>query len=360
MDRPGDFGLGDAVGDFVESIGAHEPAPELTTVGTDLAVVHQGTRVRRYEGLAPGRVQEIDGFSIETLPERGELLARFGTVNDVHFGEEVCGMIEGSDIGPQFRSPAGADPYPTMMNGAAIIEMAHADLDAVLVKGDLTSNGTREEYEAFLAAYEPAFGERMLHVRGNHESYNHADFAAWPVQVMELPGATLVLLDTSVDGAAAGTVSEDQLDQLDELVSTADRPVYVFGHHHLGDRTSTEGTDRHFGIDVDASEALRTVVARRSNIRGYFAGHTHRNRVRHFEDTGDVPWVEVACVKDYPGAWAEYLVYEGGIVQVHHRISDPRALAWSEQTRYMYGGLYHDYAFGRLTDRCFAVTAQPA
>ena len=53
---------------------------------------------------------------------------------------------------------------------------------------------------------------------------------------------------------------------------------------------------------------------------GYFAGHTHRNRVRRYGPTGDVPWVEVACVKDYPGAWAEYRVYEGGILQIFHRI----------------------------------------
>lgn len=359
MHQPDPHGLDHAVGDFLQSVGAHEPAPELTTVGTGLAVVHQGTRVHRFEGLAPGKVHELDGFRVRTLSERGELLARFATVNDVHFGEEVCGMIEGSDIGPQFRSPPDVQPYPEMMNQAAVAEMASVDLDAVLVKGDLTSTGTRAEYDAFLATYETAFEDRLLHVRGNHESFNHAEFAAWPFQVRELPGATLVLLDTSIDGDAAGTVTPDQLDQLDELASRADRAIYLFGHHHLGDRTSADRTDRHFGIDVDASEALRAVVARRPAIRGYFAGHTHRNRVRHFEDTRDVPWVEVACVKDYPGAWAEYQVYEGGMVQVHHRISDPRALAWSEQTRHMFAGLYHDYAFGGLADRCFAVDAEP-
>jgi 3',5'-cyclic-AMP phosphodiesterase len=96
-------------------------------------------------------------------------------------------------------------------------------------------------------------------------------------------------------------------------------------------------------------------VARRPRIVGYFAGHTHRNRVRRFSATGDVPWVEVACVKDFPGAWAEYRVYEGGILQVFRRISAPDALAWSEKTRDMYAGLYEVYAFGALADRCFPI-----
>ncbi len=346
--------------DWVAAIGDPAPAPELTTVGPDLAVVHHGRQVRRHEGLAPDTDHELDGFAFRTLPAPGELLATFATVNDVHFGEEVCGVIEGSDLGPVFRSAPGDPPYPEVMNRAAVAEIAAIAPDAVVVKGDLTSNGTIEEYDAFRAAYAPAFGDRLHVVRGNHESYNGLREAADPVQEVVLQGATLAIIDTSVDGAVAGTVTADQLSWLDELASRADRPVLLFGHHQVGDRTSREKADRTFGIDLDASEALVALVARRPAIRAYFAGHTHRNRVRRFEATGDVAWVEVACVKDYPGAWAEYRVHEGGVVQVEHRISTPEALAWTEQTRHMYAGLYHDYAFGTLADRCFVVPASAA
>jgi Icc protein len=78
--------------------------------------------------------------------------------------------------------------------------------------------------------------------------------------------------------------------------------------------------------------------------------------VRRFAVTGAVPWVEVACVKDFPGSWAEYRVFEGGVLQIHRRISTPDALAWTEQTRGMFGGLYPDYAFGQLEDRCFVIS----
>lgn len=336
---------------------AEEPPAELTTVGTREAVAHQGHGVRRYDGLSPDTDHAFDGLSFRTLPEPGELLSTFATVNDVHFGEEVCGVIDGSDLGPVFRAGPGEPPYPEVMNRSAVAEMAALDPAAVVVKGDLTANGTVEEYEAFRAAYEPAFGDRLTVVRGNHESYNHARFAADPVQEVTLPGVILAVIDTSIDGEVAGTVTADQLAWLDELGARADRPVLLFGHHHLGDRHSREKADRTFGIDVDASEALLEVGGRRPRIRAAFAGHTHRNRVRRFAATGDVPWVEVACVKDYPGAWAEYRVHEGGIVQVQHRISTPEALAWTEQTRHMYAGLYGPYAFGSLDDRCFVVPA---
>jgi predicted phosphodiesterase len=346
----------DPVDAWVDAVAHATSPPELSTVGTDVAVVHEGLEVRRYDGLEPDADHEVEGFAFRTLPAAGELLATFATVNDVHFGEEVCGLIDGADVGPVFRSEPGQDPFPEIMNRGAVAEMAAIDPAAVLVKGDLTSEGTQAEYEAFLDLYEPAFGERLTFVRGNHESYPRAPFAAEPFQQIDLPGVSLVLIDTSVDGGVGGTVTSEQLEQLDELAARADRPVLLFGHHHLGDATSAEKADHTFGIDLDASARLLDLVARRPRIRGYFAGHTHRNRVRRFAPSGDVPWVEVACVKDYPGTWAEYRVHEGGIVQIAHRISTHEALVWTEKTRHMYHGLYHDYALGSLADRCFAIS----
>ena len=346
----------DPVDDWVDAVTHATSPPELSTVGTDLAVVHEGREVRRYEGLEPGTDHDIEGFAFRTLPAPGELLATFATVNDVHFGEEVCGLIDGSDVGPVFRSEPGDDPFPEIMNRGAVAEIDATNPAAVLVKGDLTSNGTQEEYDAFLAAYEPVFGDRLTFVRGNHESYHRAPFAAEPFQRVDLPGVTLAMIDTSRDGEVGGAVSPEQLDWLDAVAAESDRPILLFGHHHLGDPASDEKADRTFGIDLDTSAQLLAVVGRRRAIRGYFAGHTHRNRVRHFEPSGDVPWVEVACVKDYPGTWAEYRVYEGGIVQIAHRISTPEALVWTEKTRHMYHGLYHDYALGSLADRCFLIS----
>ena len=80
--------------------------------------------------------------------------------------------------------------------------------------------------------------------------------------------------------------------------------------------------------------------------------------MRRFPATGDVPFTEVACVKDFPGAWAEYRVFEGGVMQVVHRISDPEALRWSNRCRVLYrefGMNYEQYAMGTLEDRCFVI-----
>lgn len=330
---------------------------ELTTVADDEAVIHDGAEARTYRDLAPDADHEIEGFAFRTLPRLGERLATFATVNDVHFGEEVCGVVGGLDIGPVFRTAPGDEPYPEVMNRAAIAEMQVIDPAVVLVKGDLTSNGTIEEYDAFRAAYEPAFGERLVHVRGNHDGYYGGTFAAFPTQRVDLPGVTIAMLDTTVPLDKVGGVTDEQLEWLDDLAADADRPVLLFGHHHVWSPDSQQRPATYFGILPDASERLVEVVARHPGILGYFAGHTHRNRVRRIRATGARPWVEVACVKDYPGTWAEYRVHEGGVLQIHRRISTPEALAWSEKTREMYAGTYAAYALGSLNDRCFAMPA---
>jgi 3',5'-cyclic-AMP phosphodiesterase len=332
------------------------PVLELTTVANDEVVFHRGAEVLRYDGLEPDHEYALEGEDLRTLPRPpGARVATIATANDVHFGETECGVLEGFDGGPVLRSGPDEDPYPDTMNRAAVQEIAAADPDLVVVKGDLTALGTRREYEAFLDCWGTAFGRRLVHVRGNHDAYHGETFAAdAPVEV-ELPGVRVAVIDTTIPGHHTGRVGETQLEWLDELGARSDRPVLVFGHHHPWSPTSRTRSDTYFGIHPDDSERLIDVFARRPALGGYFAGHTHRNRVRRFPATGDTPWVEVACVKDYPGAWAEYRVFEGGVLQIHRRISTPAALDWTERTRVMFGGLYPSYAFGRLEDRCFPI-----
>ena len=338
---------------------------ELTTVADDEAVVHDGMAVRTYDGLEPDTAYEYDGFAFRTLARPdGELLCRFATVNDVHFGEVEAGIIEGMELGPTFAAAPGDDPYPEVMNRGAIAEMREHDFAAVVVKGDLTSRGTVEEYDTFRSFYEPAFGERLHVIRGNHESYNHAPYAADAPFTVELPGVTLVVIDTSIEGRASGQVTEATRSYLADLAATtaADdptRPILIFGHHHVWNPESHERPESYFGVHPDDSEPFVELVGEHRNLRGYFAGHTHRNRVRRFGLSRDVPWVEVASVKEFPGVWAEYRVHEGGILQITRRISSPECLDWTEKTRHMYADMYFDYSFGELGDRCFAIAGPP-
>jgi len=340
--------------------------PEVTTVAEDEAVLHyppssghRGPAVIHMEGLRPATEYSAHGVAFRTLDRPpGELLCRVGTVNDLHFGETHAGLIEGLPTGPVLSSGPGEDPYPETMNGAAADEMEAAGVDLVVAKGDLTDSGRSEELAAFVECY-GRFGQRLAAIPGNHDvatgpaAYGVAPFTRRPPFAVELPGAIVALLDTTIARRATGRVPAEQVEWLDELAARADRPVLVMGHHHPWSPDYQQRQADYYGVRPDDSEPLVEVFARRPRLVGYLAGHTHRNRVRRFSATGPVAWVEVASVKEFPGCWAEYRVYEGGVLQVMRRISSPAALDWSDRTRAMFEGAFAAYSFGRLEDRCF-------
>jgi len=334
-------------------------AIEVSTVADDLVILHDGATVHRFDDLRPDTDHELCGVTVRTLPRpAGELLCRFATVNDVHFGEVVCGILDEAqpDKGPILEME-GDRSHPEVMNEGAVTEIAAIDPAAVIAKGDLTALGIASEYQAFLDCY-GRFGDRLHHVRGNHDAFSGLTYADGP-QWIELPGVSVALLDTVIPGDDRGTIDDRQLAWLDDHAATSDTAVVVMAHHFPWSPDAKTRPDEYFGIHPDASERLVEVIARRPSIAGCFGGHSHRNRVRQFSATGRVPFVEVACTKDFPGTWAEYRVFEDGILQVHHRTSTPEALAWSERCRGLYADFGVDYApfaLGAISDRCFLIS----
>ena len=330
-----------------------EPSVELTTVTDTGAVLHDGLRVVRVDGLRPGKEHTVEGITFRTLAgPPGPRLATVVTVSDLHIGETECGRYEGVNLGPALRAEVGEPPYPETMARAAAAEIAGVGPDAVVAKGDLTGMGT----EAELATFEDIFAELPLHrTYGNHDLSARSELSPGPaMELIDVAGARVALLDTSIPAQTGGQVSADQLDWLDELAAVDRTPVLVMGHHPLFDHAAFTA-----GVNAEDSDRLVELFARRPALVGYFAGHSHRNSVRRLPATGDVPWAEVGATKDYPGVWAEYRIYDGAVMQVVHRISSPEALAWTERTRSMFGGLYPSYSFGKLEDRCFYVTRPP-
>lgn len=133
--------------------------------------------------LVPATRYEHRGIAFTTLPRpAAPLHIRVATVNDVHFGETEPGRIGADDRGPIMRAAPGNKPYPELMNTAAVAELLDTDrqspLAAVIVKGDLTADGSAEQFGAFEECCHAAFGERLFAVRGNHDCvFGQSDFA---------------------------------------------------------------------------------------------------------------------------------------------------------------------------------------
>jgi 3',5'-cyclic-AMP phosphodiesterase len=234
---------------------------ELTTVADDLVVVHDGTEVHRYDGLHDDAEYGLHGFTVRTLPRpSGARLATVVTVNDVHFGETECGRVDDHPDGPIIRPEPGAQPYPEMMNRAAVAEIAALQPDAVIVKGDLTQDGTQDEWEAFESCYRTAFGERLHVVRGNHDSYRGQDAYAGDHWI-SVPGLHIALVDTAIPTRTTGTLGEHQLGWIDDHLAGAARAgerTIVMGHHQQW----IPGGDGMSGATMTTSDSVPTPAMR--------------------------------------------------------------------------------------------------
>jgi len=358
------------------SVGPDEIVVTFSTDGDDAVVTRIGAddhttrgphHVVRATGLEPGTEYEI---AVEGAPHGtwlpaatrtldrppGALVASFATANDVHFGETRCGITGFPEVdaaGPILMADPGDDPYPEVMNRAVVADLEALDADAIVVKGDLTDRGSEEEYAAFLATY-GVLGERMFHVRGNHDAMIDPTMAIEDAPyTVDLEGVTLAVLDTVNPGTDAGRLVAEQVRWLDDLAEERSGAVIVLGHHHCWNVDGGSRAGEYFGIQPDDSEALVATFARHDNLVAYSAGHTHTNRVRRFAATGARPFGEVASTKEFPGAWAEYRVYEGGFTQVMRRVTEPAAFTWAQKTRALIQGVYTDLVFGGLEHRCF-------
>ena len=307
-------------------------------------------------------VVEVDGGpaqrvgSVRTLaPPPGRELFRMATVNDIHLGDPSFGMVP-----TVAHPPDGGEPPPQRCLRAAVTEMAAWGAQLILAKGDITDHGRPEEWET-AAELLLGPGIPVEAIPGNHDVCRDSidgrkifapagiALSAGQPELRELPGARLVLADTTIAGHNHGTVTPIA-DEVVRLAGEAEGPAVVAMHHHLQRRRVITHPPR--GIPGTEAVPFLDALAAVNPATLVVTGHSHRHRTHRW---GPLTVVEVGSPQDYPGAWAGYVVHEGGIRQVVRRVAEPSAIAWTESTRGAFLGLWGRWAPGTLDQRCFSV-----
>ncbi len=333
--------------------------------GEAKVVVGRDVGAASLEGLEPdtlldltlrtpgGDRRHVEGF--RTLPPPpGALLCRFATVNDLHVGEQRFGLLR------TIRKPATslADTYAVLCAAAALDEALAWGAEIVLVKGDLTYLGKRDQWDqvAQLLAEVPVDVEVVF---GNHDVVRRAvdgraALAGHGIAVPEepfahdLPGIRLVLGHSAVPRKSGGRVTGAQRRHIAALVGEGRGPAFL-GLHHYPQRYRLP-TLYPPGIPGNQARALLDAVVAVNPATLVSTGHSHRNRRNTY---GPLVITEIGAPMHYPGTWAGYAVHEGGIRQVVRRVAAPKAIEWTERTRRALLGLWSWWASGSRGDRCF-------
>lgn len=318
-------------------------------------------------GLEPGRSYEVvasaEGVpafraaTVATLrPPGGELTACFATVSDVHIGEQRFGIM--GRIHDPFWQTA---PYPQRALEAAYEEARLFGAELLVVKGDLTREATAAEMRD-AAQLLSACPLPMITMLGNHDNHRRVNqislLSAQGVtttlrpQVVDVPGLRIIALNTMHPAWRyhRGHVPAEALTEIADAAADAPGAVWL-GLHHPPELYPFP-TVYPPGIPYREAIALLDAVARANPRTFVSAGHRHRNRLYRYRG---LTISEVGSTKDYPGVWAGYRVYEGGITQSVKRISRPDVIAWTEATRRAINGQWGLWSQGRLKDRCFSL-----
>jgi len=200
----------------------------------------------------------------------------------------------------------------------------------LIINGDCAlSRGTEAEYKEFLRLIEPIRRAGItVHITiGNHDTREklwkllpflkkeqmgvHAD-------VLELPHANLILLDTG----KRGTMEGKQLDWLEQqLDKNTDKPALVFAHFNpLPNRGVRPIRGMRDG------EALLKVLAGRKHARAYIHGHTHEWQNSKYEKHLNIigqPAVSYFFGKGHAHGWIDMKLTERSADLELHCI-DPR------------------------------------
>ncbi|MGJ8686706.1 MAG: metallophosphoesterase [Spongiibacteraceae bacterium] len=173
-----------------------------------------------------------------------------------------------------------------------------ADIDLLIVSGDLANHGSRSAYERL---HNRLLGcaNRIVWLPGNHDDValmrDVVGVEAMP-SVVELGGWKIALLNSAVSGEVGGSLAQDQLDIVASL-NAGSLPTVLFLHHHL----LNVGCDWLDEQRVDNAALFFERLSDADHCKAVISGHVHQ--VSHCRHAGlDVYTSPSTCVQFAPNS----------------------------------------------------------
>jgi 3',5'-cyclic AMP phosphodiesterase CpdA len=188
-------------------------------------------------------------------------------------------------IGARWGRPDGPTPADGLRRVVEAVGALPDRPDALVVTGDLTDNGSAEEYATLRGLLQP-LGIRPHVIPGNH------DVRAPLREAFGLPGAgdehvsyavdlgplRLIALDSTIPGANPGALDEGRLEWLDAELGRAPEQPTVIAMHHPPFLTAMPDFDA-IGLAAAGREGLAELLGRHPQVLRIIAGHVHRTIV---------------------------------------------------------------------------------
>jgi 3',5'-cyclic AMP phosphodiesterase CpdA len=158
----------------------------------------------------------------------------------------------------------------------SIAEINELAPDMVIVSGDLTADGFRDEYELAREYVDRLDTEDPIVIPGNHDSRNvgyvhFEELFGERRRDVHTHGVSIVAIDSTEPDVDHGTIGRGRYGWIEERFAAHEAFLRVFVmHHHL---LPVPGTGRERNIVHDAGDALECLI--RSGVDLVLSGHKH-------------------------------------------------------------------------------------
>ena len=156
-----------------------------------------------------------------------------------------------------------------------IAEVNELAPDVVVISGDLTSNGFKDEYALARRYVDGIECESLVVIPGNHDSRNvgyvhFEELFGARNSVLRIGGATIVAVDSTEPDLDNGQIGRGRYRWIEEqFADAAELRIFVL-HHHL---LPVPGTGRERNVVYDAGDVIECL--QRAGVDLVLCGHKH-------------------------------------------------------------------------------------
>ncbi len=192
---------------------------------------------------------------------------------------------------------AGSSYFIPNLIGRTIDELNELQPDAVVVTGDLTDMGFRQEFKTVRIFLDRLACRQRVIVPGNHDSKNvgHIHFEELigaRNSDLALPGLNIIGIDSSEPDLDSGRIGRERYKTIEtRFVEPSDVNIVVL-HHHL---IPVPGTGRERNVCYDAGDFLEVLL--RSGVDMVLCGHKHVPHVWRLESLMLITGGTVSCMR---------------------------------------------------------------
>lgn len=155
------------------------------------------------------------------------------------------------------------------------IQHNHHPVDALVHTGDLAQVPVEKTYARYLDFMQQQ-DFPFYQVPGNHDDAAYFPFIAQQDQahIIHYGKWSMILLNSAVKGKVDGWVSQQQLEQLDQLLQQYAKQHIIIACHHHPFAMQSHWIDQH---KLKNTEHLMDVISRHHNVKIVLCGHVHQD-----------------------------------------------------------------------------------